>query len=273
MKSEVKVELVKFIFLVMNFFILAVGTSVAACGVWILFDSTSFIGVVSSSVGLQMVGAGLLLIGGLAMASSMMGCLGARWEKRPLLLAYVCILLLLLLGQLLLLLLLLLYKHSIEEHADTLVNDIIHQYDGAGYQDRLLDDLQRHGACCGLTSPSDWLQNSFIQTLNASATHVLPCSCFSSHQSTSPFPSPWCTRVDVLRDFGLGNHTHTQGCRGKLGDWLQENTVTVVAMDVTLMLTQVLQLALAASLYLAFGQKTTDGMAAIDPAHHNLEPS
>ncbi|XP_061737816.1 tetraspanin-17-like isoform X2 [Nerophis ophidion] len=164
-------------------------------------------------------------------------------------------------------------ENTIEEHADTLVNDIIHQYDGAGYQDRLLDDLQRHGACCGLTSPSDWLQNSFIQTLNASATHVLPCSCFSSHQSTSPFPSPWCTRVDVLRDFGLGNHTHTQGCRGKLGDWLQENTVTVVAMDVTLMLTQVLQLALAASLYLAFGQKTTDGMAAIDPAHHNLEPS
>ncbi|XP_061885798.1 CD82 antigen [Entelurus aequoreus] len=271
MKSEVKVELVKFIFLVMNFFILAVGTSVAACGVWILFDSTSFIGVVSSSVGLQMVGAGLLLIGGLAVASSVTGCLGARWEKRPLLLAYVCILLLLLLGQLLLLLLLLLNKHSIEEHADAAVNDIMRRYDGATYQDRLLDDLQRHGACCGLTSPSDWLQNSFIQTLNASATHVLPCSCFGSHQSASP--SPWCTRVDAARHFGLGNHTHTQGCRGKLGDWLQENTVTMVAMDLTLMLTQVLLLALAANLYLAFGQKTPNEMAAIDPAHHNLQPS
>ncbi|XP_054638316.1 CD82 antigen isoform X2 [Dunckerocampus dactyliophorus] len=232
MKLLVKVELVKFIFLVVNVFFLALGTSVAACGVWIRFDSSSFIGAVSSEE-LQMVGVGLLLIGILVMVSGMVACFGACWEKRLFLLAYVCFLLLLILGQLLVLLLLLVNK--------------------------------RQEACCGLTGSSDWLQNSFIQTLNLSGMHVFPCSCFSSHQPT--YTSPWCSQVinashvHIIRP---RNHTHEQGCREKLRDWLQVNIVTMVAMDVTLMVIQVLQLALAAQLYRSFGQKTTNEIEAID---------
>ncbi|XP_054638315.1 CD82 antigen isoform X1 [Dunckerocampus dactyliophorus] len=264
MKLLVKVELVKFIFLVVNVFFLALGTSVAACGVWIRFDSSSFIGAVSSEE-LQMVGVGLLLIGILVMVSGMVACFGACWEKRLFLLAYVCFLLLLILGQLLVLLLLLVNKRQIEEHADTAVGQMILRYVGTGRQDRLLDNMQHHEACCGLTGSSDWLQNSFIQTLNLSGMHVFPCSCFSSHQPT--YTSPWCSQVinashvHIIRP---RNHTHEQGCREKLRDWLQVNIVTMVAMDVTLMVIQVLQLALAAQLYRSFGQKTTNEIEAID---------
>nr|XP_057908925.1 CD82 antigen isoform X2 [Doryrhamphus excisus] len=275
MKLVVRVELVKFIFLVVNVFFLALGVSVAACGIWILFDTTSFIGAISSEE-LQMVGVGLLLIGIVVMVSGMLACFGACWEKRLLLLTYVCFLLLLILGQLLVLLLLLVNKRQIEEHADAAVGQMIIRYVGTGRQDQLLDNLQRHEACCGLTGSSDWLQNSFIQTLNLSAMHVFPCSCFSWHQPT--FKSPWCSQVinaSHVHAIRPGNHTHGQGCREKLRDWLQANIVTMVAMDVTLLVLQVVQLALTAELYRSIGQKNTNEIEAVDhaPLSSNVENS
>lgn len=65
--------------------------------------------------------------------------------------------------------------------------------------------------CCGLTGPSDWLQNSFVQTLNTSATSTLPCSCFGSPQRN--LETAWCSQdpnVTHADAIALANSTHTQ---------------------------------------------------------------
>ncbi|XP_019719247.1 CD82 antigen-like [Hippocampus comes] len=257
MKSEVKADVLKFFSLLLSFLLLTLGLGVACCGVWICFDNTSLIGVVSSHE-LQAVGAGLMLIGTLVMVSSLVACLGARWENAILMLICMWGLLFLFLCCVGLLLLLLLSRGQIEEKADAAVAHMIRQYRGDGRQDGLLDDLQQHEVCCGLTGPSDWLQNSFVQTLNTSATSTLPCSCFGSPQRN--LETAWCSQdpnVTHAHAIALANCTHTQGCRELLTDWLHENVVTVVGMDISLMVAQVLQLALALQLWRTFRRRDT----------------
>ncbi|XP_077431234.1 leukocyte antigen CD37-like isoform X5 [Vanacampus margaritifer] len=238
----------------------ALGLAVACCGVWICFDTGSLIGAVSSHE-LRAVGAGLMLIGSLAMACSLVAGFGARWQKEILMLICAGGLLFLFLCCVGLLLLLLLSKGQIEEQASSALTHMIRRYRGSGgRQDGLLDHLQRHEACCGLTGPSDWLQNSLVQTLNASAGSTFPCSCFRRPQGSAE--TAWCSQDGA-------NRTYTQGCRERLSDWLHDNVVTVVAMDVSLMAAQVLQMALVLTLWRTFRHalRTTRNTNDGDSAH------
>ncbi|KAM9852364.1 CD82 antigen-like isoform 2-T3 [Aulostomus maculatus] len=191
-----------------------------------------------------MVGTALLLIGGVVMAVSVVGFLGTRSENRFLLLMYLGGLLVLLLGQLFVLLLLVFNKYQLEDSLDTAVDGmILHYGNNHSRQDRLLDNLQQHGMCCGRTGNSDWLKNSFIQTFNLTGPFILPCSCFSSYHRGND--TPWCSellesrRVLTGMVVGPGNDPYHQGCRDKLIDWLQENTLTIAGMDVSLIVVQV----------------------------------
>ncbi|XP_045898255.1 CD82 antigen, partial [Micropterus dolomieu] len=208
MKLEVKIELLKFCSALLNSIFLALGLSVAGCGVWILFDRGSFLTAISSDE-LRTVGAGLLLIGGVVVVVSVVGCVGAGRENRFLLLMYLGFLIVLILGQLFVTLLLLISKHTIERSLDASVDRIILQYGGRG-QDRLMDNVQHYGKCCGRTGAADWLKNSYIQTLNLTNPHVLPCSCFSSYRPS--LDSSWCS--DLLNFsaplFGRGNTSYHQ---------------------------------------------------------------
>ncbi|XP_038568341.1 tetraspanin-19-like [Micropterus salmoides] len=274
MKLEVKIELLKFCSALLNSIFLALGLSVAGCGVWILFDRGSFLTAISSDE-LRTVGAGLLLIGGVVVVVSVVGCVGAGRENRFLLLMYLGFLIVLILGQLFVTLLLLISKHTIERSLDASVDRIILQYGGRG-QDRLMDNVQHYGKCCGRTGADDWLKNSYIQTLNLTNPDVLPCSCFSSYRPS--LDSSWCSELLNFSAplFGRGNTSYHQGCKQKLSDWLQENAVTIVGMDVSLMLIQVFQMVVMVYLYRAFGRKAVlkkaDPLAEPDHAHLDHTP-
>ncbi|XP_077382011.1 tetraspanin-19-like [Festucalex cinctus] len=258
MKSAVKADVLKFYMLLLSFVVLALGLAMACCGIWICFDVGGLIGAVSSHE-LRTVGAGLMLIGSLAMASSLVACFGARWEKEILLLVSAGGLLFMFLCCVGLLLLLLLSKSQIEKQVAAALADMIRRYRGSGRQDGLLDDLQRHEACCGLTGPSDWLQNSLVQTLNAS---TLPCSCFRRPQRSAEMA--WCSQ-----DAAHANRTYTQGCRQRLNDWLHDNVVTVVGMDISLMAAEVLQMALVMTLWRTFRSRATRKTHDADSAYDN----
>ncbi|KAM9353596.1 tetraspanin-19 [Symphorus nematophorus] len=225
------------------------GLSVAGCAVWILFDTGSFLTVLQS-VELRTVGAGLLLIGGVVLLVTVIGCAGADAENKLLLLMYLGLLLVLVLGQLFVTLLLLINRDKIERTLDQSVDQIVLQY-GHNNQsvDSLMDDVQEHAGCCGQTGPADWLKNSYIQSLNLTNPDVLPCSCFRSFRPA--FNSTWCSEVPSFTAplYGRGNSSYEQGCKEKLSNWLQENALTIVGMDLGLMLIQVLQFVLAVSLY------------------------
>ncbi|XP_068999867.1 CD82 antigen [Embiotoca jacksoni] len=254
MTLEVKIKLLKFCFAVFNTIFLVLGVSVAGCAVWILFDDGSFMNVILSEE-LHVVAAGLLVIGGVVVAISVVGCFGAKSEKRFLLLIYLAFLIILLLSQLFITLLLLINGDKIGRGLNTAADQVILQYgNSSDRQDRLMDNVQHYGDCCGKTCPRDWLNNSYIQSLNLQSPDVLPCSCFKSYRRS--VNSSWCSEMLNLTEpqHGRGNGTFTEGCGQKLSDWLQENTVTIVAMDVSLMLVQVLQFIITVHLYQAFGK-------------------
>ncbi|XP_030013524.1 CD82 antigen [Sphaeramia orbicularis] len=256
MKLEVKIELLKFCSDVFNCIFLALGLSLVGCAVWILFDSGNFLNILSSDE-LKTVGVGLLMIGGVVMAVSIVGCLGAHSENRFLLLVYMIFIIVLTLGQLFITLLLLISSVKIAEALENVVNQIIREYpDAENGQDKLLDNVQHYAQCCGLTGPSDWLQNSFINSTQNLTSDVLPCSCFDSYHSGN---SSWCSGLMNITDLsvGHGNNSYTVGCKTKLGDWLTKNGLTIIGMDISLIFVQVVQFTVAVYLYQAFSKKAS----------------
>ncbi|XP_068586052.1 tetraspanin-19 [Cebidichthys violaceus] len=264
MKLDVKIQLLNFFFEVFNFIFLALGLSVCGVGLWILFDGGSLL-TIHASDELRVVGAGLMLIGLAVLAVSVVGIVGAAKDVRVLLLVYLGFLIVLVLGQLFVTLLLLINRDKIERSLDETVDRIIFVYGGQNSSDTLMDKIQSYESCCGRTGPSDWLQNSYIQSLNLTNPDVLPCSCFRSRRPA--VHSSWCSELPNVTAplYGWGNVSHDQGCKQKLTDWLLENILTVVGMDVALMLIQVVQFVFTVSLYRALGRragvKTTDRLS------------
>lgn len=256
MKLEVKTELLKFCLDVFNCIFLALGLSLVGCAVWILFDRGNFLNILPSDE-LRTVGGGLLMIGGVVMVVSIVGCLGAHSENRFLLLVYMTFIIVLALGQLFVTLLLLISRGKIAESLENVVNQIIQQYPNAeNGQNKLLDNVQHYAECCGLTGPSDWLHNSFINSTLHLVTDVLPCSCFDEYRSVN---SSWCSGRMIITDLpiGHGNNSHTVGCKTKLSDWLTENGLTIIGMDISLIFVQVVQFTIAVFLYRAFSKKAS----------------
>uniref|UniRef100_A0A3Q1IVE2 Uncharacterized protein n=1 Tax=Anabas testudineus TaxID=64144 RepID=A0A3Q1IVE2_ANATE len=190
-----------------------------------------------SLVELRTVATGLLLIGGVVIAVSVTGCVGADRELRLLLLIYLGFLVVLILGQLFVTLLLLLNRNKIEQSLDEAVDQVIFQYRA----DTLMDNVQHYGKCCGRTGPADWLRNSYIQSLNLTSPDVLPCSCFIS--SLPGLNSSWCSELLNFTEplFGRGSGLYDEGCKQKLSVWLQENSLTIIGLDVGLILIQVIK--------------------------------
>ncbi|XP_058503912.1 CD82 antigen [Solea solea] len=282
MKLDLKVQLLKFCSLLLNFLLLALGLSVTGCGAWILFDRGNFLSHLASEE-LSAVAFSLLTVGCVVIAVSILGCVGTTTEHRLLLLVYLGFFIVLILGQLFVTLLLLINRNKIEDSVDTALDVLIFHFgNSSSSDDVLINNLQIHGRCCGRTGRSDWLKNTFINSLNLSEPHVLPCSCFNSFQSSTD--SIWCLEnlnLDVQQNldfpqnlkatetpvFGKGNSSYEQGCKQALSDWLQENILTIVAMDISLMVLQVVQVAVVVSLYQTFGRKTSlkEANQLIDP--------
>ncbi|XP_068425389.1 CD82 antigen [Clinocottus analis] len=252
MKLDVKIQLLNFCFEVFNFIFLALGFSVLGFGLWVLFDGGSLL-TFNASDELRIVGAGLMLIGLVVLGVSLVGIVGAVREIRVLLLVYLGFLLLLVLGQLFVTLLLLLNRDKIKRSLDEAVDQIIFHYRGPD-SSSLMDRIQTSEGCCGKTGPSDWLQNAFIQSLNRTDPDLLPCSCFNTSRPAAG--SSWCSELLNLTElYGVGNGFYEQGCKVKVTDWLQENVLTIIGMDVALMLVQVLQVVLTVSLCRTLGRR------------------
>lgn len=247
MKLHKKIELLKFCSMLLNFILVALGVSVAGCGLWILFDS-GFISVVPS-VELQLVAVALLAVGGVVLMVSVLAMVGVQRESRVLLLPAAVLLMLLVLPQLFIIFLLVASNAKIHEAVGNTVDRLMEQYPLE--QHLLVDDLQHYGKCCGRTNRSDWLNNQFVQSLNQSEAEVLPCSCFEVKHYE---PGAFCSgNLTINSDILFGNTSYTENCDEKISLWLDENLFTIVGMDLGLVLIQILQLVIIVNLYQSFG--------------------
>ncbi|KAG7233001.1 hypothetical protein INR49_006447 [Caranx melampygus] len=275
MKLEVKIQLLKFCSGVINCIFMVLGLSVVGCAVWILFGKGNFLTVVSS-VELDTVASSLLLIGGVVLMVSVIGCVGTDREHRFLLLVYMGFLIVLVLGQLFVMLLLLINRNKVEQSLEAEVDQIISGFLGSSSEDQLLENVQHYGRCCGRTGPSDWLKNSYLQSVNLSRPDVLPCSCFTRFRRS--FNSSFCSELnDLPLPLGRGNSSYQQGCSEVLSMWLQENVLTIVSMDIGMILIQMLQFGLVLNLYRAITSKASlkqsNQLADSDHAHLDHAPT
>ncbi|XP_049902032.1 tetraspanin-19 [Epinephelus moara] len=253
MKLEVEIMLLDYCFKLFIHMFLYLGLGLCGIGVIIVFFRVSLLNVLPSEE-LQIVGVGLLLIGGVALVVCIVGCVGAEKEKRVLLLVFMGFIIILVLGQLFVTLLLLLNRDKLEQTVDDTVDQIIVQYRGSNRDDRLMDKVQNYDECCGKMGPADWLKNSYIQSLNLTGPDVLPCSCFKSYSRSDD--SPWCSELLNFTAplFGRGNSSYVQGCKPKFSNWLQENIMTILGFDVSVMLIQVILIVITVCLYRDLGR-------------------
>ncbi|XP_041648746.1 CD82 antigen [Cheilinus undulatus] len=238
MKLDVKLQLLTFTSVVLNFIFLVVGLSVLLCGVWILFDRGTLL-TPQPSAQLQTVGVGLLVIGGVVVVVSVIGCVSAVTGNRVLLLTFLGFLIVLILGQFFILLLLLLNRGVIEVKVLETLDHMIINYSGhERIEDALMDNIQHYEMCCGSMNSSDWLENRYIQ--NQSDPDLLPCSCLNV---TRLSVNKWCDKNQP------NVSVHAEGCKDKTISWLDTNIITIVVMDAGLMFIQVILCVLMAYLY------------------------
>ncbi|KAJ3598344.1 hypothetical protein NHX12_001854 [Muraenolepis orangiensis] len=125
---------------------------------------------------------------------------------------------------------------EIERALDDAVDKMILHYadkDGLTPEDRLLDKLQRYEKCCGRLGPDDWKMNLYL--------------------------------IRTLKN--------QDGCKEKISDWLADNALTIIAMDASIIILQVLQFILAVYLYKAIARRPIkNSKVLIKPEPDQVEP-
>ncbi|XP_017350380.1 tetraspanin-19 [Ictalurus punctatus] len=253
MKAEDKLQIGKFLFMLNNSFFIILGISLFGASVWILFDTSNVITVVSNETDVKVVAGGLFIIGLVVVGVSMLGCIGVHLENRCFIAFYMGLLIAIIFGELFISFLLLMKKNQIEKFLTGRVDAIISMYGVNDTQTTgsLLDNVQQSVKCCGRQNASDWETNKFIQVQNTA--DIYPCSCFNGS----------CPVILVNEMFGNGTHIYAMGCEEKLKDWFEKNIFVIVGMDLALVIIEILQFILGFLLFRNIGSK-------IKAHHENL---
>ncbi|KAF5897180.1 CD82 antigen-like, partial [Clarias magur] len=226
MKTEDKLQIGKFLFMLINSFFVVLGISLFGSSLWILFDKSNVIAIVSNEEDVKVVAGGLFVIGLVVVVVSMLGCIGVHSENRCFLAFYMGLLIAIFFGELFVTFLLLIKRSKIEAFLAKTVDTIIGTYGVNDTQPTwsLLDSVQQSEKCCGRQNASDWRTNEFIKVQNIS--DIYPCSCFNG--SCPVF----------LHQFGNGTDIYEKGCEEKLKTWFETNVLVIVGMDLALLLIQ-----------------------------------
>ncbi|CAJ1061276.1 CD82 antigen [Xyrichtys novacula] len=278
MKLEVKVQVLKFFSVVLNLVFLALGLSLFFCAVWVLFDKWNLLTVLPSDE-LQTVGAGLFLIGAVVGVVSLVGFLAIAKENRLLLLVYLGFFIVLVLGQLFVTLLLLLHRSTgvcvcgcVPEVSDGVASSQSQRrLSWSGYTGSDLHEVQHYDQFFSLIFVS--INNRTVKSSAVNKTFEF--------QITKKVDA---TLQDMIMNYkGDGDSRDTlmdriqhYGCKGRVEDWVHQNLLTITVMGFSLIFIQVIQLALAASLYNTIGRKNNwKNSPPVDadhaPLNHTLE--
>ncbi|KAG9342358.1 hypothetical protein JZ751_016860 [Albula glossodonta] len=223
-----------------------IGLAVFGCGIWILFDKSSFVVTISGG-DMKIVAGGLFVIGLVVVGVSGLGYISASKEIR--------------------FLMLLVMEALIVE-----MDEIIMEYgtdwknSSTGLWD-ILDGVQHYSKCCGRTNYTQWENNIIINGRE----NVYPCSCFNS---SCPFLSD-----DMTMRFGKGKDIHKEGCERKIKNWLEVNGLAILGMDAGLVLVQIIQFIISFYLHRNIKRKVkqrrllhnSEDIAASDSPYQHLD--
>lgn len=252
MNVQDRIYILRYFFLFFNGIFLILGIVLLGCGVWILFESNTFIATLRTTdekiLSVVFVAYVLIAIGFVTVLVCFMGCLGAYKEIRCLLILYMGCLFIILAAQVFVTFTLLANNGKIKTFMDKKVTDMIKEYGSPSGTDddkkdwKLLDVVQKSLKCCGKVNSTDWLSNDYT---NISG--LYPCSCFNG---TSSDDKLFCSLSQDESVYGTA-------CGALIEEWLSSNILSILGIDFGLAVVQVLQFVFALYLFRNIGRRHT----------------
>ncbi|XP_051789849.1 CD82 antigen-like isoform X1 [Erpetoichthys calabaricus] len=211
----------KYILFLFNLLCFLIGVLMLACGLWILFDESSFLKTLNIPP-LQLFSYIFCGCGTFTMMIGFFGCLGALKEVQCMLGMYFFFLLMLLAAQITLGTLIYTQRNTVKAYAAESVTKIIINYKSENASNpalhKDLDKIQENLQCCGWTSKNDWKQNTFINQGS------VPCSCYNQSKPESHMKQNETELCEVESEY-----VYSQGCQDKILLWLENSLSWIFA--------------------------------------------
>ncbi|XP_051775462.1 tetraspanin-19-like isoform X1 [Erpetoichthys calabaricus] len=251
MNVHQQISILKYFLMIFNGIFLILGIVILGCGLWILFDTNSFLTTLTSTTNgtlsaLGIIGYTFLGIGFFTVLVCFFGCLGTYKEVKCLLIMYMACLVLIFLVQILLLLSVFFTKSDIANLLDTEINKIIINSGNVSATDsdevewKLFDLVQKSSECCGNNNFTDWKRNKYIESSSLNDTVVLPCSCIKSSKSDDML---FC-KISPDSD-----NYYKKGCGAKIEEWFSTNILSILGIEIGLAAIEIFQFTFALVLY------------------------
>ncbi|XP_067856153.1 CD82 antigen-like [Heptranchias perlo] len=238
MKSETKIQVLKYFLNLFNGIFLIIGAIILGCGIWILCDENSFISTLFTTDDkdnvLKIAAYCFLAIGIAVIVVCLVGCIGSIKEVKCLIILYLLFLILIFIVQLTIGLAVFFQYDKVVSVMDEKTIEVIKHYSNDSLKLNLLDVIQKEFQCCGYYNSTDWEQNELILS-----TKILPCSC--TNYTVADFTS-FCPVTE-------SSYIYPQGCKTDIKEWLDNNIFTVLGTAVALLLIQILQFIMGVYLF------------------------
>ncbi|XP_051775464.1 tetraspanin-19-like isoform X2 [Erpetoichthys calabaricus] len=226
MNVHQQISILKYFLMIFNGIFLILGIVILGCGLWILFDTNSFLTTLTSTTNgtlsaLGIIGYTFLGIGFFTVLVCFFGCLGTYKEVKCLLI-------------------------MIANLLDTEINKIIINSGNVSATDsdevewKLFDLVQKSSECCGNNNFTDWKRNKYIESSSLNDTVVLPCSCIKSSKSDDML---FC-KISPDSD-----NYYKKGCGAKIEEWFSTNILSILGIEIGLAAIEIFQFTFALVLY------------------------
>ncbi|NXY19428.1 CD82 protein, partial [Atrichornis clamosus] len=239
MKIRDKKPIQKYYLNVFNGIFLALGLMLLTFGLWLLLDRNNLFSVLFSSGKNQQVtyiSCIILGIGSVITFTSAMGFLGNAVEIKCLLVTYMCFQILVFVTQMAILVLIITKKEEVHHQWNNRIDEVISEYGNESLAEQepvwnILNAMQHNMECCGRYNATQWERNKN----NKNSTQI-PCSCTKSNLKK------WF--CDVPRD-----STYSMGCEEHLNTWFENTVLTLTAITISLLITQIFLITLTHQLF------------------------
>ncbi|KAM6216433.1 tetraspanin-19 [Rhynchocyon petersi] len=237
MLRKSKILVFKYVLNLINGAFLILGLLLLGFGVWLLLDKTNLLTVFDDKSDFVTRVSQMLIGTGSAIALfCLLGYLGIHKEIRWLLILYAALLLCSIGVQVVLSTLIFLKKEEVHQEWQDKFDVIISKYGSKNMPEDIpkwtfLNLLQKTLQCCGRNNYTDWIKN-----MNKESSEVVPCSCTNS------------TLRKWFCDEPL-NSTYLEGCENKIRTWYDANILTLMAISLGLLISEVLQVSLTISYF------------------------
>ncbi|KAM6094902.1 tetraspanin-19 [Chlamydotis macqueenii] len=239
MKIRDKILVQKYYLNVFNGIFLALGLMLSTFGLWLFFDRNNLFSVLFSSGENQLVAyisCMLLGIGSVITFTSAVGFLGSVKEIKCLLVTYMIFQILVFITQMSISVVIFIKKAEVHNQWNNRIDEVISEYGNESLAEQepvwnILNAVQQNMECCGRYNVTQWERNK-----NKENSTQIPCSC-----TKSSLKKWFC---DVPR-----NSMYSMGCEEYLNTWFENNILILTAVTISLLITQIFLIKLAAQLF------------------------